>query len=130
MVQENIEVLVKPGTSAIRPLKAIGMLNIPPIINPLIDQWYMRKALMPSAKPIRVRLVIICKAIGAASSPGLCEASPKQTRPKKKPDSVAMMTLFVDIFLPPCIIFFVVRYDSRVLGKINKFEGKGGNSFY
>ena len=51
--------LLNSGISgAINPLNAKGILNIIPIINPLIDQCAIEKQDIPIANPIRVRLVM------------------------------------------------------------------------
>lgn len=91
----NIFALLKSGLSgAISPLNANGRLNIIPIINPCIDQCLMERQLIPIANPIKVRLTIICTAIGHASSPEPLEARPKQINPKSTPARVATMMRF------------------------------------
>ncbi len=52
------------------------------------------------AIPISVRLLMICQATGQASASGLQQASPKQARPKRTPESAAMISRFVLCICP------------------------------
>jgi hypothetical protein len=122
----NILVLLYSGfAGAINPLKARGILNINPIINPCIDQCTKERQLIPIANPISVRLAIICNATGRGRPPGALEASPKQTKPKSTPERVAIIIRFVLCIVSSFLIINIDKLVKRSLKESLAFFAKG-----
>ncbi len=101
----KIMLVLNSGFSgAINPLNASGRLKRNPKSIPCNAQ-FIRKVLIPIARPIKVLLAIICTLTGHGIDPEP-DAMPKHISPHSIPHIVAMVILFIynspfDIFILP-----------------------------